>query len=886
MSRVPSSAAPLPPIYFATQGYPSGGVPGQVPMQPPPGYPVATAGYSAYGRAPSGGLPPPQGYPPDSGYNALAGSSRDQYSTYTMPRSVDAGSRVPSGGGGWASEYPGQQGGKKLEDEQGRRVSVGGSGGAPSMSMGAGYDAKAGAPGASSTDGGTAGSGGASGQQGGSGQQPGPSEFIKKLYKMLEDESETYGRGKPAGAPRSKGERGSVGWGRGGTSFVVWDMNEFTTKVLPQTFRHSNFSSFVRQLNKYGFSKIKHVDEETGQIKENVWEFQHPSFQAGGKADLDSIKRKAVVPKKTTENSDPSSPGGPHLSHQEAGRVAEMESRIVGLEDMLFKTTEQLRESRHQTVGMMTVLREVLVHLAAADKEEASSSPSANPQSSARIQRLLQLHEQVTGSPVLTHPHPAFPINTAPPAFGAPPFAGGLPPPPPPPLDFGVPFPGNGQGSTTSPSRVHVAPTHGANAAAAAAALGPQQRRNTLDGGDDVIELPSQSQTLFNGEPLSMTPSFADGGNGQWNVDTSPNGSVYNRKPGEGGASLRLMVDSFVPGGGGQPQQSGMINDDSDATAPAGTAGATVGVTATVIAAAANGDSDANGNANGAGANGTQQATTNGTRGVTRRNNSGTTIKPSWSQAPKILVVEDDVVYRQLSSKFLEKFGCVVETVENAQQGVELMNKTKYDLVLMDIFFGPNMDGRKATSLIRQFDTYTPIISMTSNVQTKDVDSYLKSGMNDVLAKPFTKLGLFGILDKHLFHLKAIQLSTEVPRFGVPPLSDQGIADAVAAGAAQWQDGTQDIENLGSNPLAGTGLSDDQYALVLQSWIQNGGAMPDIGQISVGLGPGTPGFGASVVFPDGAFGLHGRKRSIDAVDDIEDGKRPLPVAAGTITEMA
>lgn len=63
-------------------------------------------------------------------------------------------------------------------------------------------------------------------------QQAGPSEFIKKLYKMLEDESAQYGRGKPAGAPRSKGERGSVGWGRGGTSFVVWDMNEFTTKIL------------------------------------------------------------------------------------------------------------------------------------------------------------------------------------------------------------------------------------------------------------------------------------------------------------------------------------------------------------------------------------------------------------------------------------------------------------------------------------------------------------------------------------------------------------------------------------------------------------------------------------------------------------------------------
>jgi len=70
-----------------------------------------------------------------------------------------------------------------------------------------------------------------------------------------------------------------------------------------------------------------------------------------------------------------------------------------------------------------------------------------------------------------------------------------------------------------------------------------------------------------------------------------------------------------------------------------------------------------------------------------------TVIKPSWTQTPKILVVEDDVVYRQLSRRFLEKFGCQIEVVENAQVAIERMNKTKYDLVLMDIFFGPNMDG-------------------------------------------------------------------------------------------------------------------------------------------------------------------------------------------------
>lgn len=72
------------------------------------------------------------------------------------------------------------------------------------------------------------------GDLGGTGQQ-GPSAFIKKLYKMLEEESAMYNRGKAPGQPRGEGsKRGSVGWarGRGGTSFVVWDMNEFTTKVL------------------------------------------------------------------------------------------------------------------------------------------------------------------------------------------------------------------------------------------------------------------------------------------------------------------------------------------------------------------------------------------------------------------------------------------------------------------------------------------------------------------------------------------------------------------------------------------------------------------------------------------------------------------------------
>ena len=63
---------------------------------------------------------------------------------------------------------------------------------------------------------------------------PSSSDFVKKLFRMLEDQSYAD----------------IVCWGPQGDSFVVKDMTEFTKLVLPRMFKHSNFASFVRQLNK------------------------------------------------------------------------------------------------------------------------------------------------------------------------------------------------------------------------------------------------------------------------------------------------------------------------------------------------------------------------------------------------------------------------------------------------------------------------------------------------------------------------------------------------------------------------------------------------------------------------------------------------------------
>lgn len=74
------------------------------------------------------------------------------------------------------------------------------------------------------------------------------SEFVRKLFRMLED---------PAHQDVAR-------WGKGGDTFVVVEGEKFTRSILPKHFKHSNMSSFIRQLNKYDFHKVKpSSDSET-----------------------------------------------------------------------------------------------------------------------------------------------------------------------------------------------------------------------------------------------------------------------------------------------------------------------------------------------------------------------------------------------------------------------------------------------------------------------------------------------------------------------------------------------------------------------------------------------------------------------------------------------
>ncbi|KAG1335295.1 heat stress transcription factor C-2b [Cocos nucifera] len=155
--------------------------------------------------------------------------------------------------------------------------------------------------------------------------------FVVKTYTMVND---------PATDP-------VISWGKDNNSFVVADPFAFSQTLLPAHFKHRNFSSFVRQLNTYGFRK---VDPDR-------WEFAHASFLKGQTHLLRRIVRR------NSSNSKGGDRVGGGSKEEEEERVAmevvRMKEKQRKIEEKVQRMWRRVQESERRPRQMLAFLVKV-----------------------------------------------------------------------------------------------------------------------------------------------------------------------------------------------------------------------------------------------------------------------------------------------------------------------------------------------------------------------------------------------------------------------------------------------------------------------------------------------------------------------------------------------
>lgn len=152
--------------------------------------------------------------------------------------------------------------------------------------------------------------------------------FLNKTYEIVNDsENEAI-----------------VSWTSDGMGFTIKSVPDFTELILPRYFKHSNFASFVRQLNMYDF----HKSQEDG--CKNV--FRHPCFLRGRKSLLRDIRRKSneIATDKT-------------LSKTDCQRLLDKVQELQHQHQMLEATVQDLRsENQEMARHNQGLLQELTVY--------------------------------------------------------------------------------------------------------------------------------------------------------------------------------------------------------------------------------------------------------------------------------------------------------------------------------------------------------------------------------------------------------------------------------------------------------------------------------------------------------------------------------------------
>ena len=115
---------------------------------------------------------------------------------------------------------------------------------------------------------------------------------------------------------------------------------------------------------------------------------------------------------------------------------------------------------------------------------------------------------------------------------------------------------------------------------------------------------------------------------------------------------------------------------------------------------------------------------------------------------PRILLVEDNEMNRDMLSRRLQRKGYEVALAVDGLQGVEMALNGGYDLILMDMSL-PELDGWEATRRVREAESGTrvPIIALTAHAMSGDREKAMAAGCDDYDTKPVELERLLGKIE-------------------------------------------------------------------------------------------------------------------------------------------
>ncbi|CAB5383275.1 unnamed protein product [Rhizophagus irregularis] len=509
-------------------------------------------------------------------------------------------------------------------------------------------------------------------------------DFVKKLFKMLEDESYSD----------------IVSWGINGDSFVVKEIDAFTKTILPRHFKHSNFASFVRQLNKYDFHKIRNSDDSNSPYGEQAWEFHHPKFQCDKRDQLDNIKRKTPAnQKKLVSNTVNDISNMTHITELQSQvnnltkLQTNMNDHLHALSKNYHSVIQDLINFQKNMIAQDQLMQNLVQYLVNLEAEKSGSYNNGH-------------HSSTSGENMTT---PFIPSDQA-------------------------------QKLINSYTEVARASFDQMNEISRRAQSIHHIANSEMNNSGSSL---SDSSAITSNEPLellTLRSNLSDDNIG--NINTSASSESVSPKNYISPQSISVASQSAetinISNEYSQNISDTMINlQPSDN-----------GLTVLTVGHL------------------TPRQSQSSPLPIAISNNN------AWSVPPKVLLVDDDAVYQNIGSKFLQVFGCAIDIAVDGISAVNKMNFEKYDLVLMDIVL-PNLDGVEATTRIRRFDPNTPIIT-----------------------------NLLSMLERYCMHLKVMPNFQNIPR----PL---GTAD-------------RPIATIPNNSLISSDLTDDNLS---ENWISNSLAM-------------------------------------------------------------